>query len=247
MAKKKTVPVQPAEKPFRTDPFTALKNLKGELSPLATETAPKPAPVVTAPPEDDSALFLEAMAGVRPLATATTVSSATAAVTADKKVLPPVDSPVKKEDSALFLGEIARLKLDVKFTDSVPQEEELKVLSGNRLSLLKKGVIKVERQLDLHGLTRGEALQELARFVRNAQAKGEKAVLVITGKGLNSTDGPVLQQVVISWLRDAGRPLVTEFAPAPRAMGGNGALVVFLRNSQRKQQPIMPVDQKKEN
>jgi DNA-nicking Smr family endonuclease len=59
--------------------------------------------------------------------------------------------------------------------------------------------------------------------------KGQKAVLVITGKGNNSPGEPVLQQAVVSWLRDAGRELALEFAPAPREMGGSGAFVVFLR------------------
>jgi DNA-nicking Smr family endonuclease len=59
--------------------------------------------------------------------------------------------------------------------------------------------------------------------------KEQAAVLVITGKGNNSTGEPVLQQAVAAWLRDAGRELVLEIAPAPREMGGSGAFVVFLR------------------
>jgi DNA-nicking Smr family endonuclease len=54
-------------------------------------------------------------------------------------------------------------------------------------------------------------------------------VLVITGKGINSPEGPVLQRVVAEWLRKEGKGTVAEFAPAPREMGGSGAFVVFLR------------------
>jgi len=79
-------------------------------------------------------------------------------------------------------------------------------------------------------LTREEALNALPRFLRNAAAYGEKAVLVITGKGLNSPGEPVLQQAVAGWLQESGKGLVLEFAPAPRDMGGHGAFVVFLRN-----------------
>ena len=88
----------------------------------------------------------------------------------------------------------------------------------------------MERQLDLHGLTREEALVALARFLKSASVHGEKAVLVITGKGNNSPGEPVLQQAVVAWLRDTGRKLVVEFAPAPREMGGSGAFVIFLRS-----------------
>ena len=121
------------------------------------------------------------------------------------------------------------MKLEVKFTETLPDEDELKPLSGNRLKQLKRGVISVDYQLDLHGLTREEAVAELPRFLRTARAKGQVAVLVITGKGNNSSGEPVLQQAVAAWLRDAGRELVVEFAPAPREMGGSGAFVIFLR------------------
>jgi DNA-nicking Smr family endonuclease len=75
-------------------------------------------------------------------------------------------------------------------------------------------------------------LEALPRFLNSAQQKGQKAVLVITGKGNHSSEEPVLSQAVASWLRDAGRTKILEFAPAPREMGGSGAYVVFLRQLQ---------------
>ena len=94
---------------------------------------------------------------------------------------------------------------------------------------MKRGIVSVNHQLDLHGLTREEALAALPGFLRSAQNKGQKAVLIITGKGNHSPEEPVLLQAVASWLREAGRTTVLEFAPAPREMGGSGAFVVFLR------------------
>jgi DNA-nicking Smr family endonuclease len=132
-------------------------------------------------------------------------------------------------EEGAFLEEIGRLRLDTKFTDSVPDEGELQPLSGNRLRQVKCGVVSVSHQLDLHGLTREEALGALPRFLQSAQKNGQKAVLVITGKGNHSPEEPVLHQAIASWLRDAGRTTVLEFAPAPREMGGSGAYVVFLR------------------
>ena len=84
-------------------------------------------------------------------------------------------------------------------------------------------------ELDLHGLTRDEALESLGHFIDGAWRREMKAVLVITGKGNNSPGEPVLQAAVAGWLRDKGKKTVVEFAPAPRQMGGTGAFVVFLR------------------
>jgi len=110
---------------------------------------------------------------------------------------------------------VERLKLDVKFEEKLPDEDELKPLGGNRLRMLKRGVIRLDRQLDLHGLTRDEALSALGRFLHSARVAGEKAVLVITGKGVHSSEGPVLNQAVAAWLREQGKVSVSEYAPAP--------------------------------
>jgi DNA-nicking Smr family endonuclease len=161
------------------------------------------------------------------------------AVSAEATVVSP--APRDASASELFLQEIGRMKLEVKFTETLPDEDELKPLSGNRIKQLKRGVVSIDYQLDLHGLTRDEALSELPRFLRTARSKGQVAVLVITGKGYNSSGGPVLQQAVAAWLRDAGRELVVEFTPAPREMGGSGAFVVFLRPAlQPASKPLRP-------
>lgn len=234
MAKKKKqdTPARPAE--FRTTPFSKLKGVA--VAQPAPEEKPAPPPPPPAAP-DDAALFLEAMQGVSRVQGKERSSKERAAPTgkggtagmrpsAPALPVPPVD-PAERETFAQAIGQ---LKLDVTFTENIPDEEELKPLGANRLRQLKRGVITVDRQLDLHGLTREEALEALPRFLKGAAAHGEKAVLVITGKGNNSPAEPVLQQAVAGWLRDAGRTLVVEFAPAPREMGGSGAFVVFMRS-----------------
>lgn len=234
MAKKKHQDTPPKPPCFRATPFTALKGVvaaapRPEVKPAAPEHAP-------APPEEDGAeLFLQAMGGVRKLQGQKGAAAPPVRTTDKRATLPPASDGAAAE---LFLEEIGRLKLEKKFAETLPDEDELKPLAGNRLKQVKRGVISLDRQLDLHGLTRNEALEELPRFLRNARAKECKAVLVITGKGLNSPAEPVLQQAVTGWLRDAGRELVVEFAPAPREMGGSGALVVFLRPLSK--QPAIP-------
>jgi DNA-nicking Smr family endonuclease len=99
---------------------------------------------------------------------------------------------------------------------------------------VKNGSIRIDFELDLHGLTRDEALTSLSQFVIGAFNRGQKAILIITGKGNNSPAEPVLHGAVASWLREAGKNMVAEFAPAPRNMGGSGAFVVFLKEKKCK-------------
>ena len=179
-------------------------------------------------------LFLQAVADVKPIHNQSTKTAAQDLCQTRKTNAEALKGTSRYEESTdnLFLEEIGRLKLDTKFADSVPDNGEMKPLSGNRLRQVKRGVVSVEYQLDLHGLRREEALAALPGFLRSAIQKGQKAVLVITGKGNHSVEEPVLQQAVASWLREAGRKQVVEFAPAPREMGGSGAFVVFLRVDQ---------------
>ena len=94
---------------------------------------------------------------------------------------------------------------------------------------LKRGTIRISGELDLHGFLKDDALRRLEHFIASAYARGLQAVLVITGKGLNSPDGPVLPGAVAAWLREQGKGMVAEFLPAPRDRGGSGAIVVFLK------------------
>lgn len=233
-SKKKKEQKSAVPAPFRNNPFTALKG-------VAVETTPPPEPIKKAPaqrPEpaaDD--LFRQAMSGVRRLGNgaapdtpATTKTTGKATRTKERpkssvKPLPREEAVARKT----FLLEVEKLQLDVRFKDQIPEEEELRPLGGNRLRQLKKGIVQLDRQLDLHGLTREEAIASLGPFLHAARNAGEKGVLVITGKGNHSLEGPVLQQVVAAWLRDQGRELITEYAPAPAEMGGSGAFVIFLR------------------
>jgi DNA-nicking Smr family endonuclease len=104
---------------------------------------------------------------------------------------------------------------------------------------LDKGKIEVEAHLDLHGLRQRDAHAQLRRFLKTAQARGMKHVLVITGKGAEPStsrsfygedERGVLRQAVPHWLSGPDfAALVVSFSPAPRRLGGEGALYVRLR------------------
>lgn len=218
----------PKPKEFHASPFGELKGMA--LPEAAPEKKEKPVAKKSTESVDNGIdLFLQAVADVKPLHSQL---SAPAGSDSHSKIISkkvPVISPAEEQAGKLFLQEINRLKLDTKFTDSVPDDGEMQPLSNNRLRQVKRGIVSVDYQIDLHGLTREEALLALPRFLTSASRKGQKAVLIITGKGNHSAEEPVLNQAVASWLRDAGRNLVVEYAPAPRGMGGSGAYVAFLR------------------
>lgn len=235
MAKKHPDKTPRPTREFRTTPFTGLKGVKVAVAAPEPRREEKPPSFSDESAADEHDLFLHAMAGATPLHS--THQPRPNPVKTDREPAPHNRRPrecrqpsaEESEADQLFIQEIKRLKLEARFGDAFPDDGELKPLAGNRLRQLKRGIVSVDRQLDLHGLTREEALQALPHFLRAARTAGQKAVLVITGKGNNSPGEPILQQAVASWLRDAGRDLVLEFAPAPREMGGSGAFVVFIR------------------
>jgi DNA-nicking Smr family endonuclease len=86
----------------------------------------------------------------------------------------------------------------------------------------------LELVLDLHGLDQDRARAVLHRFLLRAQDEGARAVLVITGKGVQG-DG-VLRRHAPEWLAEpAVRSVVAGVSEAHRRHGGAGALYVALK------------------
>jgi DNA-nicking Smr family endonuclease len=93
---------------------------------------------------------------------------------------------------------------------------------------LRRGGWTIQAQIDLHGLRRDEAREQLAAFLREAVARGLRCVRVVHGKGLGSAGRePVLKPRVHSWL--VQKKEVIAFVQARAAEGGSGALLVLLR------------------
>ena len=219
-------------KEFAARPFAAIKGLQVLQTPA--ETAKPQVPSAPNPePEDEVLLFLREMADVNRIRPVRKKRSPPA------KGSPASDTVVRKEydaeDRNLFLDTLASLKLDVRFGDELPDADEPAApRHSNRLRQLRRGTIRLDLELDLHGLTRDEALECLSAFIAAASRRGQQAVLVITGKGNNSPGEPVLQGAVAGWFRKEGKELVAEAIPAPPNLGGAGAFVVFLKTVRRE-------------
>ncbi|HEX5067614.1 MAG TPA: Smr/MutS family protein [Myxococcota bacterium] len=98
------------------------------------------------------------------------------------------------------------------------------------LAKLRSSGAEPDREVDLHGLPARDARQRLARELREARAAGERCVLVVHGRGIHSESRPVLRDALPSWLQEAPQSeLVLAFATAPRALGGAGATLVWIR------------------
>jgi DNA-nicking Smr family endonuclease len=84
--------------------------------------------------------------------------------------------------------------------------------------------------LDLHGLGVREAVDEAARFLRQAQAHDARVVRIVYGKGHGSPGGKgVLRDVIPRWLEREGAELVERYQRVPDASGADGAVRVWVR------------------
>lgn len=94
---------------------------------------------------------------------------------------------------------------------------------------LKRGGYPHQAQLDLHRKTVKEARQMVFNFLRLAQAKDWRNLLISPGKGeLSKTPGR-LKSYLHHWLRH--HPEVIAFCSAARQHGGVGAVYVMVRKS----------------
>ena len=92
-------------------------------------------------------------------------------------------------------------------------------LSRQVLRKLRRGHWVVQDELDLHGMTRPEAREALAAFIREAVRRARRCVRIVHGKGLGSKNRePVLKGSVRVWL--AQREEVLAFCQAPAPQGG---------------------------
>ncbi|MFT6677294.1 MAG: DNA-nicking Smr family endonuclease [Sulfitobacter sp.] len=102
---------------------------------------------------------------------------------------------------------------------------------------LRRGKIKPEGKLDLHGMTLDQAHPVLNRYVLNAHRSGKRLILVVTGKGKRRDEGGpipvrygVLRHQVLHWLN--APPLssvVMQVSQAHVSHGAEGAYYIYLR------------------
>jgi len=165
--------------------------------------------------DDEHELWKGVTRSIKPLGPRTTADNEPAATPARKA--PP---PAKRAAPA---------------SPSAPKAASLPALAplGRRMKQrLARGTEEIDARLDLHGRTQAQAHSALLNFLRNAQARGARNLLVITGKGTREFAGErgVLKRQVPMWLRlPEFRALIVGFEEAHVGHGGEGALYVRMR------------------
>ena len=94
------------------------------------------------------------------------------------------------------------------------------------IRMLKRVQIRIEDQLDLHGMRVRQASEALQNFISHCSERGLRCVRVVHGKGLR-TGGSVLKENVATWLKL--RNDVVAFCSAAPNDGGTGAVYVLLK------------------
>jgi DNA-nicking Smr family endonuclease len=173
--------------------------------------------------ETDAELWARVARSARPLKKGTAASPAPAKPRAKPAV---TETPSAAKSAPKPVGKPA----------PAPRGERLDRQTSRRL---ERGHVAVEARLDLHGMRQREAHAGLRKFLKWAQSKDYRHVLVITGKGApaddhrpfyESDERGVLRSSVPHWLSQPDLAhIVLSYGEAPRRLGGEGALYVRLR------------------
>jgi DNA-nicking Smr family endonuclease len=132
-------------------------------------------------------------------------------------------------------GERGQEKCEAVFRPAARQQKEL---DGTTRERLKRGGVRPQASMDLHGLTQDAAHRALLSFLQRSGKGGLRLLLVVTGKGNPKDEGEgwtmrehgVLKEMVPRWLNEpefAG--LIAGSTQAHIRHGGAGALYVYLR------------------
>ena len=173
-------------------------------------------------PEDEAALFRDAVRDATPLESSARVGSKT-----ESPPPVPIQSLLDGHD-ALVESLAGALSSDQSMETGEEPSYLRTGLARDVLRKLRRGHWVVQDLVDLHGLNRQEARLLLAEFLGGCLKRGLRCVRVVHGKGLRSPGRePVLKGKVQRWL--AQRDDVLAFCEAPKNQGGSGALLVLLK------------------
>ncbi len=162
----------------------------------------------------DDEMFAEAMRGVRP--------ARKPAPRVHPQPTPPPVRPAPRGEQSPVAAAPAHAP------EALEQPWTLCASGVSRERLRRLAGAAADREIDLHGHTRDEALQALEPALGAALAAGARTLCIVHGRGLHSQGRPVLKQAVFQWLRE-GPCAGFVLAAVPRNNSGGGASMVLLR------------------
>ena len=122
--------------------------------------------------------------------------------------------------------------------DGRPGRKPRAGIEPNLKQRVQRGRVEIDGTIDLHGMRQVEAHAALTRFIHARSARGDRTLLVITGKGLKKLgddaaviiERGVLRAMLPIWLGEPKlAPLVAGWDVAAQHHGGDGAFYVRLR------------------
>ncbi len=149
--------------------------------------------------------------------------------------LPPVVSPKPRASQIIAMPPYQ--------SPLAPGKAEVGVIEPRLRQKLGRGRIAIDGTLDLHGMRQDKALDSLIRYIRARSARGDRTILVITGKGLKKVNGDpttivergVLRTMLPIWLNSPDlKPLVAGWDQSAQGHGGEGAWYVRLKRHERR-------------
>ena len=149
--------------------------------------------------------------------------------------------PISKHDKKIWENYVSNLEKSVLFSKNNSlskaklnnNENVIKKEKSFRFKNFKKRKLEPDISLDLHGYTLYSAKLLLQKFISNCYEKNIRNVLIITGKGQNNKGA--LKEEVPKWLSDKFfNKYLVNFNVAPRHFGGEGALLVRIKNRFKK-------------
>jgi len=170
--------------------------------------------------DDDLSLFRDAVRDAVPLRAAERVRPA-----APREPPLPIQSLI---DDRMVLEESLHPSFDEPYEAGEQENYLAPGVGPDVLRKLRRGVWRVQAEVDLHGLTKLEAHAMLSEFMQQCAKRQWRCVRIVHGKGLGSKNRePVLKSRVRAWL--AKRKETLAYCETPPAQGGSGALLVLLK------------------
>jgi len=172
-------------------------------------------------------LFAEAMQQVQP-------------IEKTAKIIPPTQAIKKKIHKDIHKKPNIFMSHNLKQAQTILTEEgSTWVLRANGIApdVLKKlscGQLPINHSIDLHGMTRNQAISTLEHTLQSSLQTSDRVLRIIHGRGLHSPDGqPVLKNSVYQWLKMGPMSgYILAVTPAPNSAGGS--CLLLLRRDKHK-------------
>ena len=158
--------------------------------------------------------------------------------------LPPAPVPAKTSSSPS--SGTRRKALKASATAPTPQHPAPRIDGGDpkMAKRVARGRLDIDATLDLHGYSQASAETRLQRFIEFAVLRGDRVLLVITGKGTPGHvehrpfgDAPrgILRKRFLEWVEMPPlRGRIASVRQSHQRHGGRGAFYIFLKSPSRR-------------